>query len=38
VPPRRSARLQTADPDADLNNDGIVNFGDFQIMRPHFDS
>jgi hypothetical protein len=28
--------LQTADPDADLNDDGIVNFGDFQIMRPYF--
>lgn len=28
--------LQTADPDADLNGDGIVNFGDFQIMRPYF--
>lgn len=30
------SRLQTADPDADLNGDGIVNFGDFQIMRPYF--
>jgi hypothetical protein len=27
--------LQTADPDADLNGDGTVNFGDFQILRSY---
>ena len=32
------AALQTADPDADLNGDGIVNIGDYRILRSYVGS